>query len=155
MKTKVIIFLCAAVLAVSCNRGAHSHGQGDGKCCKAETKCSKEEAKCCKSEAKCTEPKKIISARLFIKPEKLAGFLAGTKALIEASRAEEGNVSYSLFQDPEDATKLLFFEEWKNQAAVDAHFATEHFKKFGVDLNEAASQPAEITVYDSVAETKQ
>ncbi|MDR0815694.1 MAG: antibiotic biosynthesis monooxygenase [Bacteroidales bacterium] len=142
---KVIMFFCAAMLiAACCNQGNKSCGKEEDKAC-----CEKSEAKSC-----CKEPKKIISARVFIKADKVADFIAATKSLLELSRAEEGNVSYSLFQDPEDPTKFMFFEEWKNQAAVEVHFATEHFKKFGETLNACGSQPADITVYDSVAEKK-
>ena len=135
-------------------------------CCKdaAKSGCCKDAAKtgCCKDAAKTGEKaccmaagvKKVISAQVFIKPEKVDAFVAATKDLIEKSRAEAGCISYSLYQDPQDKTKFLFFEEWKNQAAVDFHFDTDHFKKFGETLNDCASEPAVITIYDSVAEKK-
>ena len=103
---------------------------------------------------KTKEVKKIISAQVFIQAEKVDEFLEATKSLIEKSRAEEGCISYSLYQDPRDKTKFLFFEEWKNQAAIDFHFSTEHFQQFGEMLNECASAPAVITIYDSTAEEK-
>ncbi|MDR1666881.1 MAG: antibiotic biosynthesis monooxygenase [Bacteroidales bacterium] len=135
---KIIMFFCAAALMTACcNQGNKTCG-------------SQEKKECCKS----ADPKKIISARVFIQPEKVAEFIEATQSLIEQSRAEEGNISYSLFQDPADPAKFLFFEEWKNQAAVEAHFATEHFKQFGETLNACASTPADITIYDSVAEKK-
>jgi quinol monooxygenase YgiN len=149
----------------TCGGGAAST---EGKCCKEGT--AKAGEKCCKSGTtgsgcgntaaetpsccKSAGVKKIISAQVFIKPEKVDAFLAATKDLIEMSRTEEGCISYSLYQDPLDKTKFLFFEEWKNQVAVDFHFATKHFKKFGETLNECGSAPAVITIYDSVAENK-
>ena len=141
MKTNIIVLICAAAIMAACGGNSQSssscpHQDSDKACCKA------------------AEVKKIISARIFIKAEKVDAFLAATKDLIEKSRAEEGCVSYSLYQDPEDKTKLLFFEEWKNQAAVDSHFATEHFRKFGETLEDCSSAPAVITIYDSVAEER-
>jgi len=147
MKTRIFVLFCAALMMAACCGNNQSKS-----CCKSDAKtCSKEaaEAKACSKEVK-----KIISAQVFIKPEKVDAFLEATKSLIEKSRAEEGCVSYSLYQDPQDKTKFLFFEEWKNQAAVDFHFDTEHFKKFGETLNDCASAPAVITIYDSTAETK-
>ena len=173
MKTRIIVLICAAMMMVACGGGGQSskscsHGDkacckeaaaGEKACCKKaaanEKACCKKETACCKKETTCPNSvKKIISAQVFIKPDKVDAFIAATKSLIEKSRAEEGCVSYSLFQDPQDKTKFLFFEEWKNQAAVDFHFATEHFKKFGETLNECASTPAIITIYDSTAEKK-
>ena len=170
MKNRIIVLICAAMMMGACCGGGGqsssscSHG-GDKKACNKEAaacagkkSCSMGaagEKACCAKAATCAnDVKKIISAQVFIKPDKVDAFLNATKSLIEKSRAEEGCISYSLFQDPQDKTKFLFFEEWKNQAAVDFHFSTEHFQKFGETLNECASAPAIITVYDSTAEKK-
>jgi len=153
MKTNIIVLFCAAMMMAACcgksqSSASCAHGQeGDKACCAASSADGKA---CCKA----AEVKKIISAQVFIKSDKVDAFLAATSDLIAKSRAEEGCVSYSLYQDPHDKTKFLFFEEWKNQAAVDFHFATEHFQKFGETLGECASEPAVITIYDSVAEEK-
>jgi quinol monooxygenase YgiN len=37
-------------------------------------------------------------------------------------------------------------EEYQNQAAVDFHFATEHFKAFGPKIGDMVSAPADIKV---------
>ncbi len=150
MKSKIIVLICAAAMMAACggnNQSSSStcphdhegHNHADGKAC---------------TEANAAELKKVISAQAFIKPDKVDAFLAAANVVIEQSRAEAGNISYSLYQDPQDKTKFLFFEEWKNQAAVDTHFATEHFQKFGEALNDCSSAPAVITIYDSTAEKK-
>ena len=159
MKIRIIVLICAAVMMVACGGNSQSSCPKEKTCCKDAKTCSKDAEKSCSKEAekaccKIAEMKKVISARVSIKPEKVDAFIAATKDLIEKSRAEEGCVSYSLYQDPQDKTKFLFFEEWKNQAAVDFHFATEHFKKFGETLNDCASAPAVITIYDCAAEKK-
>lgn len=158
MKTRIIVLFCAVVavmMTACCGRSqsssscSHEHGK--------EKACSHDAAKagCPAAQATChASMKKIISAQVLIKPEKVDAFIAATKDLIEKSRAEEGCISYSLYQDPTDKTKFLFFEEWKNQAAVDFHFATEHFQKFGDVLNDCKSADAVITVYDSPTEKK-
>ena len=161
MKTRIIVLICAAMMMVACGGGGGkssssccSHG-GEQKACSKDAKSCAGEKSCCKQATACAgSVKKIISAQVFIKPDKVDAFIAATQSLIEKSRAEEGCVSYSLYQNPQDKTKFLFFEEWKNQAAVDFHFATEHFQKFGETLNECASEPAIITVFDSTAEKK-
>ena len=152
MKTNIIVLFCAALMMAACCGKNQSSScaldtKGEKACCQAAA--GADGKACCHAEVK-----KIISAQVFIKPEKVDAFLAATKDLIEKSRAEEGCVSYSLYQDPQDKTKFLFFEEWKNQAAVDFHFATDHFQKFGETLEECASAPAVITIYDSIAEEK-
>ena len=98
--------------------------------------------------------KKIIGAKLQIKPEKVDAFVEAAKAIIAASRAEPGCISYTLYQDPYDRSVFFFFEEWKSQAAIDFHFATPHFKEFGAKLKDLSAGPASITIYSCSSETK-
>ena len=127
---------------------------GKKSCCSTDEKasCSAHAEKAC---CKAAEVKKIISAQVIVEPEKVDDFVAFSVDLIEKSRAEEGCISYSLYQDPQDRTRFLFFEEWKNQAAVDFHFATEHFKAFGEKIGDFALSSPVITIYDSIAEKKE
>lgn len=98
--------------------------------------------------------RKVIGAKVRIKAEKIDSFLAAAKPAIAASRAEPGNISYTLYQDPGDRTAFFFFEEWKSQAAIDEHFAAPHFKVFAEQLKELTAGPAEITIYDTPSQKK-
>ncbi|MDR2039167.1 MAG: antibiotic biosynthesis monooxygenase [Bacteroidales bacterium] len=144
MKTKMITLFCVMALISGCNSknnsSSHTHAHSHGEACCAH---GKEEGS-----------KKIIGAQIFIKAEKIDEFLNEVKPVVEKSRAEAGCISYTLYQDPQDKTKFFVFEEWKNQAAVETHFATEHFKQLGEILNNCASSPAVITIYDSTSESK-
>jgi quinol monooxygenase YgiN len=68
--------------------------------------------------------------------------------VITKSKAEEGNAIYNLFADLKEKNKFVLVEEWKGQAAVDTHFATEHFKKFGALMDEVAATPAKIKIFE-------
>ena len=43
---------------------------------------------------------------------------------------EPGCLVYELHFDPEDPSKFMFYEKFANQAAVDHHLNTPHFKQF-------------------------
>ena len=43
---------------------------------------------------------------------------------------EPGNVSYNLYQSPFDSTMFIFYEEYKDEDAFNAHANSEHFKAF-------------------------
>ena len=106
-------------------------------------------------EAPAADPgKKVIGAKLTIKAEKVDEFVIAAKTIIAASRAEPGCISYTLYQDPYQRTVFFFFEEWKDQAAIDAHFAAPHFKAFGGKMKEFAAGPGAITIYDCPSEKK-
>jgi quinol monooxygenase YgiN len=68
-----------------------------------------------------------IVAKLPVKPEYIDAFKETAAPLIEASRAEEGNVFYTLNVSKSDPNCLTFIECWKDQAAIDLHNATPHF----------------------------
>ncbi len=104
----------------------------------------------CEAKAEsCESCIKIITAHKFIKPEKVDEFIEFTRDAIAKSRAEEGNISYTLYQDPSDSTKFIFFEQWKDQAAIDFHFSTDHFKLAGSRAAEFEAAPTVITIYDA------
>jgi quinol monooxygenase YgiN len=54
------------------------------------------------------------------------------RELAAASRAEPGCVGYEVVRG-EDGTSFALFEKWRDQAALDAHYATEHFERLGAN----------------------
>ena len=98
--------------------------------------------------------KKLIGAQLKIKADQVEAFVAAAKDVIAASRAEPGCVSYTLYQDPYEPTVFFFFEQWKDQSAIDFHFGTPHFKAFGDKLKDMADGAADITIYSIAGEKK-
>ena len=71
-----------------------------------------------------------IVALVTVKPEYTEALAAQFKDLVKASRAEEGNISYDLHQEIGKPERFVFVENWKSQAAIDAHNASEHFQGF-------------------------
>ena len=107
------------------------------------------------SVAQPVDSKMVIIAKLTIKPEKIKDFTEAAKDIIAKSNAESGCNYYQLFQDPYDNTKFVFVEEYTNQAAVDAHFATEHFKGFGPQNGDMIVGAPEIKVITVAKEVVQ
>jgi len=91
-------------------------------------------------------PKMMIVAKISIKAEKADLFIEAAKDIIEKSNAEEGCTFYQLYRDPYDASKFIFVEEYKDQAAVDFHFAADYFNAFGPKIADYVSGAAEIKV---------
>jgi quinol monooxygenase YgiN len=95
---------------------------------------------------------KMITAKVFIKPGKEADFISAAKMMIENSNKEEGCLGYMLYQDPYEKTNFIFVEKYKNQAAIDTHFATPYFKEFGTIIGDLTSKPTEIKIIDIAGE---
>ena len=68
-----------------------------------------------------------IFAKQLIKEGKEEEFLKICAELVEKSRAEEGNVFYSINRSKENDRLFAFIECWKDQAAIEIHNATPHF----------------------------
>ncbi|MDR2027572.1 MAG: antibiotic biosynthesis monooxygenase [Prevotellaceae bacterium] len=134
-----VLVACIVSLAYSCNCGSK-----DKKCEKTGT--------CCQEGQKAEIKKIVITAYLDIKPDQVEKFLTDVQEVITKSQAEEGNASYNLFADLKEKNKFVFVEEWKGQAAVDIHFATEHFKKFNTLMDEVAASPAKIKIFEVINE---
>jgi quinol monooxygenase YgiN len=65
----------------------------------------------------------IVSGEFTLEPEQRDEFIAGRGDAMRASRAEDGCIEYTFSADPLDAGRVLLFERWTSQAALDAHLA--------------------------------
>lgn len=68
----------------------------------------------------------LIVGTIRLPSEKLPEALPAMKAMIEASRAEDGCEEYSYAQDVLDRGLIHVTEIWRDQAALDRHFASRH-----------------------------
>ncbi|MBD7963554.1 putative quinol monooxygenase [Fictibacillus norfolkensis] len=89
----------------------------------------------------------IIHAGLTVQKEKEEAFLTEVKTLIEASRAESGNIQYDLKKDTEKEATYMMVEVWENQEAVQNHNTSEHFVAFGKKAQSFMAAPTDVKVY--------
>lgn len=92
-----------------------------------------------------------VVAKLKIKAGEQAGFEDAAKKLVEAVNANEpGCKQYQLFKVRESETEYLFMEQYEDQAAVEAHRASDHFKTLGAAMGPFMDGRPEITRTDIV-----
>lgn len=89
----------------------------------------------------------IVHAYMQVRPDKRSEFLKGVHALLEASRAEEGNFSYDLYQDTEKPDQYAMVELWSGLEAAGSHNGSEHFQAFSANAQEWLAAPPEIKLY--------
>lgn len=89
----------------------------------------------------------IIHAEMNVNSELEAEFLEAAKELIEASRAEAGNVSYKLLKDTDQDDTYLMVEQWKDQEAVVAHNASTHFQAFVAKAPKYLTAPLHVQAF--------
>jgi quinol monooxygenase YgiN len=151
MKTKSLLSVLAlAAILFACTNKPKQEEQG----CNKKDTCIHKDSACCKK-ADTIQYSKIIAAKLFVKPEKINEFTKMFQTMIDSTRMEPGCTGYQLFQSPSEKGTFLVFENYKNQAAMEAHFASPYFKALGDKMKPLASKPAEVVIYDVAKEVKQ
>lgn len=70
-----------------------------------------------------------IVAILQAKVEFIDEVTAAVKEVVAPSRQEVGNLQYDLHEEIDKPGAFVFFERWKNQAALTEHEQSPHFKR--------------------------
>lgn len=92
----------------------------------------------------------IVSSRLTARPGEEEAILEAMRALVPASRAEPGCISYFAHRDAADPRKFMFYEQYVDEAAFSAHQATEHFERWVVNGIALAAEERERRIYTEV-----
>lgn len=75
----------------------------------------------------------LVNAVMYVFPEERADEAAGLLAeLARASRAEAGCLGYEVVRAADEPAFVLF-EKWRDEAALQTHYETDHFQRLGVN----------------------
>ena len=79
-----------------------------------------------------SEPmKKTVVARLTIKKEAVESFVQFAQKIVDETRKETGCISYNLYKNTfGQEAEFIFYEEYKDQAAIDFHNKSEYLNQF-------------------------
>ena len=72
----------------------------------------------------------LITGTVRLPPERLPDARGPMRAMIEASRAEDGCLAYSYAEDVLEPGLIRVTEMWRDQAALDAHFRSDHIAQW-------------------------
>lgn len=73
---------------------------------------------------------------------------------VRLSRAEAGNISYSYFEDRMEPGRFFFYEEWRDRAAVDFHFAQAYCHEFMEAARRLAEAEPDIAIREIMVNPK-
>ena len=93
----------------------------------------------------------MIAVRVLVhvKPDTREQFINITKLLVVETRREPGCLFYGCYQDLTDPDRFMFYEEYADQAAIEAHGAAEHRNRwFGV-VGALLAAPMEVRVLEN------
>lgn len=90
----------------------------------------------------------VVLARLKIKEGTAQPFIEVAKKLAEASRNEPGMRGYELLRESDHA--FSFLERYVDEAAIEAHRKTDHFRMLGREMGAFLHGKPEVIRLDEV-----
>ncbi len=86
-----------------------------------------------------------VIAFVTVKAGEEQAFEAAASICVAASRSEPGVLHYDLWREAEGERRYVFNELYADQAAVQSHMGSDHFKAFGLAARDlAAARPVII-----------
>jgi quinol monooxygenase YgiN len=84
-----------------------------------------------------------VIAFVTAKPGHDEAFVDAARTCLTASRAEAGVLGYDLWREVDGERRFVFNELYVDDAAFQAHMASDHFKAFGMAARDlAVTRPA-------------
>ncbi len=94
----------------------------------------------------------LVAGTFRVPAQTLAAFEPHMAAMLATSRAEDGCLTYSYARDVLDPGLIRVFEAWRDQACLDAHFATAHLAAWRAAGAAAGVSDRDLTIYDVASE---
>ncbi|MBU1379101.1 MAG: antibiotic biosynthesis monooxygenase [Alphaproteobacteria bacterium] len=94
----------------------------------------------------------IIAGTVRLPPENLDAFRPHMDAMLTASRAEDGCLTYSYAVDVQDSGLIRVFEAWRDQAAIDAHFQAAHMVAWRASWPALGVSARRLSLYEVASE---
>lgn len=95
----------------------------------------------------------IMHVYLTVKPEYLDPFKQAIITNASTSRQEPGNLRFDVVQETEDPTKFVLVEAYRDEAARQAHWDSDHFKAYR-EVASAAVADRNVKTYIAIDPTE-
>jgi quinol monooxygenase YgiN len=90
----------------------------------------------------------VLHAFIKVDPAHREEYLKHAQQVMKGSKKEEGCNSYHLYEDTLEPNAFVMVEEWKDTAALDFHFKTEHYQAFKEATGGMLVEPAKLVRYE-------
>lgn len=90
----------------------------------------------------------IIHAEFHVQALQEQTFLKEIFPLIEASRMESGNISYSLMKNTDKEHTYTMVEVWQDMKGVQDHNKSDHFTNFVAKAPQYLTAPLQVKLFE-------
>ena len=91
----------------------------------------------------------VIIGSVLVQPAQLPQALALSLEHVRRSRTEPGCISHAVHVDCENPNRLVFLEEWADEAALQAHFKVPASRQFVAALSQCAAEKPKMAIYQA------
>lgn len=95
----------------------------------------------------------VVTGRVRIPRERRDEFAAIATEMCAASRGDDGCAGYRVYEDLEQPDRYVFIEEWRDDEALQSHFAQPHTARFMGALVPMLAEPADA-LFHTTARTR-
>ena len=88
----------------------------------------------------------IVTGTVLATPDTLDEMLRISLEHVHRSRTEPGCLAHGVYQSAEDPHRLFFYEQWADQAAIDAHFQVPASIAFATALGKMSAERPSIEI---------
>jgi autoinducer 2-degrading protein len=85
-----------------------------------------------------------------VKAEHVADFIESMRVNHEHSILEPGNLRFDIPQSPEDPTRFIAYEAYRDEAAAKAHKETAHYAAWRDKVADWMAEPRQGVRYDGI-----
>ena len=90
----------------------------------------------------------LITAKASVSPQNREAYHALSREQVTKSRKEAGCLDYGYYEDAMEPGTFIFVEKWKDQAALDFHFAQDYCLFFIKEVRKLARAASAIEIND-------
>ena len=91
----------------------------------------------------------LVLGTVRLAPDNLDKARFAMERMVEASRAEDGCITYTYAQDVLDPSVVHVIEKWRDRAALDAHFRTPHLDEWRSTWNTIGVSDRDLRLYET------
>ena len=95
----------------------------------------------------------VVIGRVRCEAQNRDELVAALEEMQDASRREDGCLRYGFFAAVEDPLSFVAVEEWRDRAALDAHFAQPHLRSFATRMLELVSGDPVVAIHEIAGTT--
>ena len=87
----------------------------------------------------------IVTGRVQVRPDQRDAALSAAEQMRKHTINEPGCIEYRFWSATDDPNAILLFEQWEEQAALEAHLTAPHMIEFLTGVGPAVDGPLQAT----------